>query len=232
MPGPCNSKAAGLCEAALAADPGSVIKAINLRIAWSRLSAIDEDLGRFADAKNWWDKTAELCRQAEANPKAVHLKPKEFREWAEAGAGVFAAAVRLGLDNVAAIDAQVPDLCWRMWRLRALELSRTGRRDEAASAAIKLLDLTGTSSEGQLAAARVFARVGDVDRAIAALREAIRLEPALLADLSSYPEFVALRERPDFQRCGTSLDRSYWLAADLRQLPSDMSANAVPYGLP
>jgi tetratricopeptide (TPR) repeat protein len=188
-----------LIEAEVAADPDSLQKPIDLSIAYTHLIMIEDSAGRFAEAAGWAAKAVELYRKGEANPKAAHLNPKAWRERAEADRAAYAFAAEHGFDDAAAIDAQPPGVRLRLLRLRAMDKARRGQPDEAVAAAARLRAAAGAGADDAFAAARACARAGRVAEAVAALRDAVRYDPAAARDAPLYPEFVGLRDDPGFR---------------------------------
>jgi eukaryotic-like serine/threonine-protein kinase len=182
--------------AAVEADPDSVQTIINLCIAYLRVMAIDEALGRYADAAEWADQAAQFYKRCMDNPKLAHAKLRDYLGGADRDRAAFAFVARQGLAAPAGFESEPADVQRKLLRLRVSELARQGRRDEVI-AAIAELNVAGDSSDA-LIAARALAKVGEADRAVAALTDSIRLEPGLARELAVFPELYSLCKRPDF----------------------------------
>jgi tetratricopeptide (TPR) repeat protein len=199
-----------LCSGAIAADPGSLQKGQDLALAYERQMLLAEAEGRFTDAATWAGKNADLCRRAEPDPRFAHLHLTFWRMRRETEKAMYEAAAKFGLDDSAIFAPLPPPVRAGLLRLRALTLALKGKTDEATAAASELQRVAGGNAEAMAVTGRVFAllakSVGENDRrnafadsAIAALREAIRLDPTTVVALVQFPEFVALRDRPDFR---------------------------------
>lgn len=189
-----------LNQAVAAIDPDSVPVWFAQQGIYVLLIGLEANAGRYAEATAWASQAVEFYRRSEENPKLAHLNPKDHRvdmeEIREAGL----IAVRAGLADASAFDAQPLGIRRRLRRMRVLDLAIQGKADEAVAAAAELTSRTSeTNALEHLVAARACAIVGRAEPAIAALTEAIRLAPMTARELVFYADFYPLRDRSDFQ---------------------------------
>ncbi len=200
-----------LCEAASAADPGSVQKGADVVACYHDFAILEECERRYNEAAACSEKCAELCRQAENNPKAAYLQPGFWRQRYERDRDLYLAAARLGLDEPVQFSTEPPPLRPGLWRLRTAALAQGGEWDKAVASAQELLRLARTDSDALLAGARAYAALvalhPDPARcerhgaaAVEALSQNISLRPASRFELTLNPVFVTLRGRPDFRK--------------------------------
>jgi serine/threonine protein kinase/tetratricopeptide (TPR) repeat protein len=180
----------------LSSDPASAQLVINLCIAYQRVISIDASLGRYADATEWADQAAKFCQLCNENSKLPHPELSAYLDSLLGYHAIFEFASQKGLADPASFSSEPIAVRRKLLCLRAFQLAQQGRNDDAV-AAVADLNITGNSFEA-IIAARVLAKLGQAEKAIAALRESIRLEPALARDLAIYPEFYSLSQNPNF----------------------------------
>src|SRR5262249_17475441 len=127
-----------LCEAIAASDPGSLQKQRDLGIAYARLADLEERVEHYSESAAWMGKGAALYRRLEAGGEAELLSPRAAREYYEGGQAMYAAAAKIGIDDLQAILDQEPDLKVKLLALRCQALARRGRHREAAQTAEQL----------------------------------------------------------------------------------------------
>jgi tRNA A-37 threonylcarbamoyl transferase component Bud32/tetratricopeptide (TPR) repeat protein len=208
-----------LSETIAAQDPGSLQKQADLGIYYARMADLEERTGRFAAAAEWMGQGAALYRRLEAGGKAATLNPRAVQEYYEGGQATYAAAARIGLDDLPTILRQDPDLKVKLLSLRCLTLARQGRHREAADTAEQMRKFVSDTSGWGESLARTFAlcalaidrlpgpvppemaglRQRYADTAIEILRAYLTANPRSFYLVPDEPEYTAVRNHPGFR---------------------------------
>jgi serine/threonine-protein kinase len=182
----------------------------DMLIVLSKLALLEALAEKYADAVKWCDRFEGVCRGLEADGKFTGSFHQTWRKDAAADQAVYAAADR-GTGDVSAILKHPPDVAAGVLRLRALELSRRGRLDDMAATAEELRRLGPKDVRILAAVAHCYCfgvraagadealRKRHADAALAALREMLRIDPALAAKLDQDPVLAPLRGFPEYR---------------------------------
>jgi tetratricopeptide (TPR) repeat protein len=191
-------------------DRASPQPKFDMLIVLSKLALLEAVAEKYADAVKWCDRFEGVCRGLETDGQFSNLFHRNWRRDMTADRAVYVAADG-GTGDVAVILKHPPNVAAGVLRLRALELSRRGRFDELAATAEELRRLGPKDARilGAVAHCYCFGvraagadpalRKRHTDAALAALREALRLDPALAKKLDEDPILAPLRDLPEFQ---------------------------------
>ena len=198
-----------MCEAAIAADPGSIQKALDLSFCYRELTVADVLAGRYADAAAWVEQNITISRKAESDPKAAYLKPKEWLISYERERDTLLAAARVGLDDPARFDVEPRPIKIGLMRLRALNLAWISQAASAVKAADDLVKIDPDDVDSLLDAAKAYAfatSCGEPDKkeqyaaaAIETLTRLVRINPYMRSAIPVYPAFIKLRSYPAYR---------------------------------
>ncbi|HEY3788143.1 MAG TPA: hypothetical protein VGL71_04770, partial [Urbifossiella sp.] len=197
-----------LSEAAVAADPTSIQKGMDVIVVYRDLSLLDAIDGQYAAAAGWMEKCAQACRLAELEPQAAYLQPRAWRLLYERNRAILLAAARLGIDDSARFASEEPPIRIGLLRLRIKLLAWKGKFAEAAADVEELKKLAPDDRECLMAIAEALAlaAAGEAERerysaaAIGALTELLHRHPELRGGLVGNSAFAALLSHPECRK--------------------------------
>jgi tetratricopeptide (TPR) repeat protein len=202
----------GMYETLSAQDPGSRQKQFDVMENYQMLIQNEERAGRFQEAAHLVERARQSLRGMAERPGMTPSLRAAIEFATATGLAVYRAADQ-AIEDEASISARPPEIALRLKRLRALQLARIGRREEAARLGAEMARSQSSDASTLVDVARVDAicagpaasttttpapqQARDYgDRSVDSLAVAIKLQGDSLEGSSFQPDFESIAHHP------------------------------------